>query len=108
MKTSAFKHEWNDKDFTKMKFVLSRNFLCRPLTTHEGSKTVYTYKSLESLLGLPYTSGSDLTAVWVTNTELFSEAFPSYCYSGFAIGKDGKCYAILSDAKENEKTVLLA
>jgi hypothetical protein len=108
MHAVSFKPEWNGNDFTKMKLALSRNFLCRPLSTHRGSATVYCYKSLVDLLGLPYTSGSDVAGVWVTNTELASETFPGYHYSGFAIGDNGKCYGMLMDAAENEKTVLLA
>lgn len=96
---------WNETDFKKMKAALIRNFLCKPLQTHTGIKHAYTYNSLENLLGLPY--NSDFGAVWVTNTDLFTKEYPGYRYNGFAIGDDGKCYALLIDKHENEKTHII-
>jgi hypothetical protein len=96
----SFKSKWNETDFKKMKAALSRNFLGKPLSTAAGEQKVYTYKALENLLGLPYTS--DFGALWVTNTDLLSNKFPGYRYWGFAIGEDGNCYGIVKDKKEAE------
>lgn len=104
---TSFKIEWNEHDFKAMKQALKTFFLFKPLQTKDGVKSIFTYSDLESLLGLPYTSSSDLSGLWVTNTELLSNDFKGYHYIGFAISEGGKCCGILWDKDENEIFITL-
>lgn len=102
------KQEWNERDFKAMKQALKHFFLFKGLQTMDGVKVCYTYADLEELLGLPYTSSSSFAGVWVTNTELKSNDYPTHNYIGFAITEKGnKCCAILWDNEENEILVQL-
>lgn len=95
--------EWQPSDFDKMKRALKKAFLFKNLSTKDGTKICYSYDQLEQLIGLPYTSGSEVAAMWANcNTHLFNGKYPGYYYLGFAIGEDGKCYAMLQDKDENE------
>lgn len=101
------KKEWSEVEFKAMKMALKNAFVMQPLSTKDGTRIVYTYADLETLLGLPYTSSSKFAGVWVTNTELYSPNHPGYKYIGFAITKGGKFVGILWNEDENEILVQL-
>jgi hypothetical protein len=97
--------EWSEADFKRMKQALKSEYLFKPLHTHHGTQTAYTFADLKRILGLPYTSSSNYAGQWVTNTELDADGLPGFHIIGFAISEAGKCVAICWDKDENEKLI---
>lgn len=97
---------WTPADFTGMEKAIARHFKGRVLSTNYGLHTMTgNFKSIDNLLGLAYTSSSSFALYGICNVELKYDN--EYNYQFFAIGKDGKFYAILWDKDENEKIIFL-
>ena len=100
----VFVTEWNDNQFLAMKGRLAQHFAGLSLITRSGKHGLaFSFNQLDNFLGLAYTSSGDFACYSICNEELiFDEKFN---YERFAIGMDGKFYAILWDANENEKII---
>jgi len=109
------------KELTPAQLVTLQNdvlkyFKGRPMRTLHGNHVVRTHKQLETVLGLPYTSGSDVAGIWVTNTEVYHDALTAnlrnghentFHYVGFGVLDTGVNVAILWDKYENERLINL-
>jgi len=108
MRNSAVKFlkEWKPfEDFhgTMMNAIV-RHFRVRHVATrHNGNQLINTTKKAEEIMGLPYTSGSEVAALWANvNTHVYLDADKIYHYWYFAFDERGDQYAVLKDDEENE------
>lgn len=100
--------EWNDRQFTNMKKAIVKHFKSKTVETrHNDRINMTTWKGIETILGMPYTSSSMFACFNVTNTEIYFDADRRYKYEFFTIGVDGRYYAILWDSEENELCIEL-
>lgn len=98
--------EWNVKQHSNIRRAIVAHFMkVGEIRTSSGHRTLhipYSFTQVDNFLGLAYTSSSNYAGLWVCNVEAISERYPLYHYVGFAIGEDGKYYAVLWDKDENE------
>lgn len=97
--------EWNPKQFKAIERKILSHFKgVGKIVTSSGHGFIYpvSFKRVDNFLGLAFTSSSKCAGLWVCNVDPISEKYPLYRYVGFAIGEDGKYYAILWDKDENE------
>lgn len=72
-------------------------------TKHNGSVLINSSDKANEIMGLPYTSGSEVAALWADcNTHVYLDADKVYHYWYFAFDERGDQYAVLKDDKENE------
>lgn len=97
--------EWTQAQFRAIEKAIVKHFLKEGvLNTHKGKHRLSildTYKSIDSILGLAYTSSSRSAMLGICNVDLYSHV-PGYKYEFFTISENGTMYANLWDAKENE------
>jgi len=98
----TFLQEWQPKDFEDMQRSITRYYAKKSLISVNGKGVITpkTWEGLNELFGLAYTSSSSFAGYWVCNVELSYNGF--YNVIGFAIGKDGKHYAVAWDKDEHE------
>jgi len=112
MKNTTTQHQFL-KDLTPgqldtLQNKVLKHFRGRQMKTLHGNHMVRTHEQLENILGLPYTSGSDVAGLWVTNTEAYALNCTDWHYTGFGVLQDGRSVAILWDKDENEKLIDLS
>jgi hypothetical protein len=101
-----FLDEWTPKDFTGIEKAITSHFKGRILPSNHGSLYVgHNFRTIDSFLGLAYTSSSSFAMYGICNVELKYDE--QYNYQFFAISGDHKYYAILWDKDENEKIIEL-
>lgn len=98
--------EWNPQQFKAIERKILSHFRkvgeIRTSSGHGVLWPIYNWNGVNNYLGLAYTSSSKCAGLWVCNVDAISEKYPIYRYVGFAIGENGKYYAILWDKDENE------
>lgn len=100
-----FKKEWNKQDFTKAEKAIVKHLRGKTMKTHRGNITFgRSYKNIDSILGLAYTSSSSSAMLNVCNIDLYHE---QYYYTHFCISEKGNVFAVLWDKEENEKLLQL-
>lgn len=107
MKNDDFKKEWTKEDFSKMQKAIRQYFAGKTLVNHLGKKITFgnTYKSIDDILGLAYTSSSAYAMYGVCNIQIDCKEFDGYHFSLFAISKTGNCFALVWDKNEFEKCI---
>lgn len=101
--------EWTPSQFKDIEKRISRHFALKVnLYFSDGSgmhlaRPRNNFKEIDNLLGLAYTSSGIYACYGVCNVAAYFDADKTYQYSYFTIGEDfSTCYAILTDAEENE------
>lgn len=100
-----FLNEWNESQFKDIEKAIIKHF--HRYSTNEGIKYARTWEELDKVLGLAYTSSSSYAMYSICNGIYVHSKHVGFNYTCFAIGEDGKFYAILDDKEENEKIILL-
>jgi hypothetical protein len=101
-----FLKTWSKNDFNDAKKAIIDHFAGKTLKSHKGPvKFGSSYSSIDSILGLAYTSSSSIAMFGVCNIQLqFNEV---YDYNHFAISENGHVFAELWDKNENVKLLQL-
>lgn len=104
----TFLSNWTPDQFKVMNNAIAYYFKNKELRTSHGNHFLgYSFKKVDSILGLAYTS----TGVWacygVCNTEPYFDMNNIYQYSYFVMDQHNLCYAILQDKDENELIIPL-
>lgn len=101
--------EWTPYQFKMMERAIAANFRGTTLRTKHGDyyfpNVGTTFKRVDNVLGLAYTSTGIWACYGVCNTEPYFDMDNLYQYSYFVIGEDGKYYAILEDKDENQLVI---
>lgn len=102
---------WSQDQHHKVEVAIRKHFRkAGKIKTSSGHGTLmatHKFQAIENFLGLAFTSSSSCAGLWVCNVDAVYEPDENYKYIGFAIGEDGKYYAILWDKDENEKLIEL-
>jgi hypothetical protein len=100
--------EWTPEQFTQMQKAIVKHFKGKKLHTHHGNHWPQrTFKQIDEIFGLAYTSTSKCAMYGVCNTNVFLDLEQNWKYSYFAIGTDGNTYAICENIEETELTIQL-
>lgn len=106
---TRFKKDWTDEEFKQVEKAITDHFTnwknqYKYQRNHEEKPRVFlprTYKELNNILGLAYTSTSAYAGLWACNGGyLYADA--THRFTGFAINTDGEVIAIADDENENE------
>lgn len=105
---SNFIKEFKPNDFKKIekdikKYMLSRVWFTLHSPISNPFKSITTYKQIDNVLGLAYTSTGAYAGYWVCNEEVYLDDAKKYSLQGFSIGVSGYTYAIFKElATEKE------
>jgi hypothetical protein len=104
------KKDWNEADFAASAKVIRRFLKSRKFDTNEKNdafRSISTFKQIDEIIGLAYTSSSAITALYVCSVELYLDADHKYKIRGFVIGTDGYFYAFCEDENDNELYLMI-
>lgn len=99
------KKDWNDADFAESKKAIRRFLKSRKFETNEENdafRFINTFKQIDKIVGLAYTSSSAITAMYVCSLSLFFDAERKYQIKGFALGVNGYFYALCENYKDED------
>lgn len=104
----GFITEWKPEQFRAINTAIRIHFSRKGADTkHHGHVCFSRFEEWANCFGLAYTSSSEFAMYSVCNTYVYFDVLRNYTYSHFAIGKDGKYYAILWDREEKELIIQL-
>lgn len=106
---ASFLKEWTPAQFKAMNKAIVKHFDNKYFS---GRQMDYqpkyrTFKQLDNIMGLAYTSSSSCAGYWICNDTIVTSKHAPYHYIGFALGSDKKAYAILRNHLEEEMTIEL-
>jgi|SRR5690242_1577733 len=103
-----FKSEWTKEDFSKVQKEIRKHFAHKSVTLHNGKRVTFgnTFKAIDQVLGLAYTSSSSYAMFGVCNVQAI-HGTSVYHYSHFAMTETGKVFAVLNDKWEKELLIEL-
>lgn len=110
IKESDFLKEWTDKQFKKVERAIQRliteqRFMWMPDHKQPRRELSYmNYKSIDSLLGLAYTSSGAYAGLWACNAG-YLWVSETHRISGFAINTRGNVVVITED--DEEQTIFI-
>src|ERR1700748_2182135 len=99
--------EWTPEQFKGMQAAIVKHFRKKTIWSinSKGQIVPRTFKGIDEVLGLAYTSSSSCAMYGICNVDI--DYNNHYRYTFFAIGQDGKYYAECWDKDENELIVEL-
>ena len=99
------KKEWSKEDFKKVEKAIVKFINGRKVEIKHDSfplKFKCTFKQIDSILGLAYTSSSDYAGYFICNTELYLDEKREFTIQSFVIDSVWRVYAICWDINERE------
>lgn len=100
--------EWNQLQFKQVEKAITKHFKGKVIKTHENKFYEFkTFKGIDQVLGLAYTSTGLFACYGVCNVAAYFDADDLFQYCYFAIGEDGTIYTIIQDSEENELCIKL-
>lgn len=106
---TKFKKDFTEKDFKSIEKKIHSFLRNRMNYTNETpnadillQRGANTFKQIESILGLAYTSSGIFAGLWICNVELYLDCNKHYKIEGFCMDENGFTYIWCNDANENE------
>ena len=105
----VFYKAWSDTDFANVKEAIVKHFRNRIFVTHKGIiKFGKSFKAIDEVLGLAYTSSSSIAMYGICNIHVKESGESEFYYNHFAVSElTGNVFAELWDKDENIKLIQL-
>lgn len=98
---TVFKKNWDHAEFMAVEEAILNHFRGN-IETLPGNHIVKSFKQLDNVLGLAYTSSGRYAIYRICNTAVWLDLEHKFKYEMFCVSEDGRIFAELWDNEENE------